>query len=246
VGDYVASYHATMKTSGYCLPRLLSLKLASTFHYRPLLQAHLMPKSFIARSVFILCLALIVAAAAFIGMRYFDQPASNKQAKALIGGPFKLVDHTGKDVSEKDFLGQYMLIYFGYTYCPDVCPTSLTLMSEAMDIVEAKDPALAKLITPVFITVDPERDTVSAMKDYVENFYPTMVGLTGTTEQVSAAAKTYRVFYQKAETEDASEYLMDHSSITYLIGPDGLYSKHYGHGTGPDVMAASMLEILAK
>ncbi len=205
-----------------------------------------MPKSFIARSAFILCLALIVAAAAFIGMKFFDQSPSNKQARALIGGPFNLVDHTGKDVSEKDFQGKYMLIYFGYTYCPDVCPTSLTLLSEAMDIVEAKDAALAKLITPVFITVDPERDTVSAIKDYVENFYPTMVGLTGTTEQVSAAAKAFRVFYQKAEVEDSNDYLMDHSSITYLIGPDSLYSKHYGHGTGPDEMATSMLEILSQ
>ncbi|MEH6629222.1 MAG: SCO family protein [Halopseudomonas aestusnigri] len=205
-----------------------------------------MPKSFIARSAFILCLALIVAAAAFIGMKVFDQSPSNKQARALIGGPFNLVDHNGKNVSEKDFQGKYMLIYFGYTYCPDVCPTSLTLLSEAMDIVEAKDPALAKLITPVFITVDPERDTVSAIKDYVENFYPTMVGLTGTTEQVSAAAKVFRVFFQRAEVEDSNDYLMDHSSITYLIGPDGLYSKHYGHGTGPDVMAASMLEILSQ
>ncbi|WP_419902714.1 SCO family protein [Kiloniella sp.] len=205
-----------------------------------------MPKSFIARSAFILCLALIVAAAAFIGMKYFDQPTKNKGAKALIGGPFNLVDHTGKDVSEKDFMGKYMLIYFGYTYCPDVCPTSLTLLSEALDIVEAKDPELAKLVTPVFITVDPERDTVSAMNDYVENFYPTMVGLTGTTEQVSAAAKAYRVFFQKAETEEANEYLMDHSSITYLMGPDGQYSKHYGHGTGPELMAESMLKILTE
>ncbi|MFD2205093.1 SCO family protein [Kiloniella antarctica] len=205
-----------------------------------------MPKSFIARSAFILCLGLIVAAAAFIGMKYFDQSTATKKTSALIGGPFNLVDHTGKAVSEKDFQGKYMLIYFGYTYCPDVCPTSLTLLSEAMDIIEAKDPALAKLVTPVFITVDPERDTVSAMNDYVENFYPTMIGLTGTTEQVSAAAKSYRVFYQKAEVEDSNEYLMDHSSITYLMGPDSNYVKHYGHGTGPDVMAASMLEILTQ
>ncbi|WP_085906216.1 SCO family protein [Kiloniella majae] len=205
-----------------------------------------MPKSFIARSIFVLCIALIVAAAAFIGMKVFDQKPASNQSGALIGGPFNMVDHTGKAVTEKDFLGKYMLIYFGYTYCPDVCPTSLTLLSGAMDILEEKDPELAKQITPVFITVDPERDTVSAMKDYVENFYPTMVGLTGTTDQISAAAKAYRVFYQKTESEESNEYLMDHSSITYLIGPDGLYAKHYGHGTESDKMAASLIEILSK
>ncbi|MCZ4280970.1 SCO family protein [Kiloniella laminariae] len=204
-----------------------------------------MPTSFLSRSVFVIALALIVAAAVFLGMNYLNKSSSNN-ARSLIGGPFSLVTHTGKAVTEKDFEGKYMLIYFGYTFCPDVCPTSLTLLSDAMDIVEAKDPELAGLVVPVFITVDPERDTVSALKDYVGHFYPTMVGLTGSLEQVSAAAKSYKVFYQKAEAEESSDYLMDHSSITYLMGPDGVYVKHYSHGTNGEVMAASLLEILKK
>ncbi|WP_020594535.1 SCO family protein [Kiloniella laminariae] len=203
-----------------------------------------MPTSFLSRSVFVIALALIVAAVVFFGMNYLNKPSSSNNARALIGGPFSLVDHNGKAVTEKEFEGKYMLIYFGYTFCPDVCPTSLTLLSDAMDIVEAGDPELAKLVVPVFITVDPERDTVSALKDYVGHFYPTMVGLTGSLEQVSAAAKSYKVFYQKTEAEESSEYLMDHSSITYLMGPDGAYVKHYSHGTSGEIMGASLLKIL--
>ena len=144
MGGYAASDLRTVKGMGYCFPRDEPLKIFTFFLFLYLSLDPLMPKSFIARSAFILCLALIVAAAAFLGMKFFDQSSSNKQAKALIGGPFNLVDHNGKDVSEQDFQGKYMLIYFGYTYCPDVCPTSLTLLSEAMDIVEAKDPALCQ------------------------------------------------------------------------------------------------------
>ena len=146
---------------------------------------------------------------------------------ASIGGPFTLTDHTGQQRTEKDFEGKLMLIYFGYTYCPDVCPTALQVMSVAVESLGDK----AKAITPIFITVDPERDTVSHLSDYVKNFHKDMIGLTGTEEEIKKAAKVYRVYYRKAETGEntGKDYLMDHSSIVYLMDRDGRYITHFTH-----------------
>jgi protein SCO1/2 len=125
-----------------------------------------------------------------------------------------------------------MLIYFGYTYCPDVCPTELGVMTQALDQLGPK----AEQVRPVFITIDPDRDTVAHMKDYVALFHPRMVGLTGTPEQVRDAARAYRVYYAKAPQKDGKpdEYLMDHSSFIYLMGPDGKFVGVYPGGTGAD------------
>lgn len=158
-----------------------------------------------------------------------------------IGGPFTLVDHNGKTVTEKDFMGKYMMIYFGYTYCPDVCPTSLTLIADAFEILGDK----AEQITPVFITVDPERDDPEATKMYVEHFHDRLVGLTGSMEQVDAAAKAFKAYYAKVgDGYNDDDYAMDHSSITYLMGPDGNFVTHFGHGTEPDVIAKKLAGIL--
>ncbi len=155
---------------------------------------------------------------------------------ALIGGPFTLTDHQGQRRSEADFQGRYMLIFFGYTYCPDICPTSLSTITQGLDILAETSEAKAAAVTPVFVSVDPARDTTEALAQYVDHFHPSMVGMTGSEQEVAAAAKAYRVFYKKVEQADASDYLMDHSSIIYLMAPDGSYLTHFTHSsTGEDI-----------
>ncbi len=156
-----------------------------------------------------------------------------------IGGPFTLVDHDGKARGNGDFRGEHLLIYFGYTYCPDVCPTALSDMALALDALGDD----AAKVRPVFITVDPSRDTPERLKPYVANFHPRMVGLTGSEQAVAAAAKAYRVYFAKSKSEAApGEYLMDHTSIIYLMSPDGRYLTHFGHGTSAETMAKRIRE----
>lgn len=187
---------------------------------------------------YIFALVVAVAALGYAGWRYYSSTGGMATSgEAAIGGPFTLVDQNGETRTRDDFAGQYRLIYFGYTFCPDVCPTALWAMSQALDQVAEDDPGLAERITPVFITVDPERDTVEHMKDYAANFHPRMVALTGTPEQIAQAAKAYRVFYRKAEDDSATEYLMDHSSFIFLMSPNGKYLTHATHQDSPDEIA---------
>ena len=163
-------------------------------------------------------------------------------AGPTIGGPFTLVDHNGRTVSAGDFRGRFMLVYFGYTYCPDVCPTTLTTMADAIDILDGD----GESVVPVFITVDPERDTPEHLKMYVNYFHPRLVGLTGTTQSVAAAAKAYRIYYAKAPEDGApaDEYLVDHLSFVFLMGPDGAFRAHFENGISPDAMANRIREYL--
>lgn len=159
-----------------------------------------------------------------------------------IGGSFTLVDHNGKTVTAADFRGRFMLMYFGYTYCPDVCPTTLTTMTDAIDILDGD----GESVVPVFITVDPERDTPEHLKMYVNYFHPRLVGLTGTAQSVAAAAKAYRIYYAKAPQDGAAEddYLMDHLSFVFLMGPDGAFRAHFENGISPEAMAKRIREYL--
>ena len=159
-----------------------------------------------------------------------------------VGGPFTLVDHDGKTVTDVDFRGRHLLIYFGYTFCPDMCPTALTTIGEALNIL-GKDGDTA---TPVLITIDPERDTPEQLKMYVSYFHPRQIGLTGSTGQVAAAAEVFQIFYAKAKEEgdDPDDYLMDHTSGTFLLGPDGKVMHRFGHGTDPEAMADRLRELL--
>lgn len=190
-------------------------------------------------------LAAIILAVA-IGYLIHHQTESlarrSVDAPAPIGGPFELTDHDGRTVTAGDFKGRFFLVYFGYTYCPDICPTALTTMAEALDHlgVEGRD------IVPLFVTVDPARDTAEHLKMYVEYFHPRLIGLTGSEEQVAATAKAYRVFYARVEDEnsDADDYLMDHTSIIYLMGPDGRYRTHFSHGATPEIIAERIREVL--
>ncbi len=207
-----------------------------------------MPQSSIARAIMIFGFGLILmlgGAAAWVVLNPQSQSGQTRSSgEALIGGPFELVDQFGQARSDADFLGDYMLIYFGYTYCPDICPASLGIMTQAIDQLEESDKARADRITPVFITVDPERDKVENMKQYAEHFRPDMVAMTGTPEQIAAAAKAYRVYYAKAEDDSSSDYLMDHSSIFYLMGPDGKYVKHFTHNDDSKTIATALAELV--
>ena len=172
-----------------------------------------------------------VAMVAVVGFAFSAAPSSAHAA--AIGGPFELVDHTGRPVTEADYADHYLLVYFGYAYCPDVCPTELLVVGQAMDELGA----LGARVQPLFITVDPARDTVEALAEYVPSFHPRLVGLTGTAEQTRAAARAYRVYYRLGELDEDGAYLVDHTSYTYLIDPDGEYVTHFAFGQGPEKMA---------
>lgn len=133
------------------------------------------------------------------------------------GGSFVLKNHLGETVTDQDFSDQYRLIYFGFTYCPAICPTELQKMSMALNML---DEEIAQKITPIFVTIDPERDTVQKMKDYVSLFHPDLVGLTGTIKQTEAIKKAYKVYAAKVKDDTMHEYTMDHSSFIYFMGPD--------------------------
>lgn len=159
--------------------------------------------------------------------------------EALIGGPFELVGKDGTTVTDKVFRGKYMLVFFGFTHCPDICPAELQVMAAALDEL-GED---ANKVVPIFITVDPERDTPRVVADYVMNFGPRFVGLSGTPEQIAKAAEAYRVTYEKHQEEGAGDnYSVDHSAIAYLMGPDGKYITHIPYGTP----APKMAEILKR
>ncbi|MBV8193154.1 MAG: SCO family protein [Alphaproteobacteria bacterium] len=161
--------------------------------------------------------------------------------RTAIGGPFTLVDQNGRTVTSDSLKGKPTLIYFGYTYCPDVCPTSLQLMANAIDDL---GPDAAKKVNLVFITVDPERDTPQLLKGYVENFGPSFVGLTGTPQQVADATRAYRVYYQKVPGKDGGPYLMDHSSIVYVLDRNGRFVTHFTHEAKAEAIAAAVKKLL--
>ena len=161
--------------------------------------------------------------------------------KAAVGGPFKLTDHTGRRVTDKDFRGRYMLVYFGFTFCPDVCPSGLQAMAAALDQLGPK----AEKITPIFISVDPERDTPEQLAQYVPSFHPRLVGLTGTPEAVQDVAKAYRVYFKKVTDEKSTaDYTIDHTSIIYLMDPEGEFVTHFTHATPVSTMVEKLEQVL--
>jgi protein SCO1/2 len=157
-----------------------------------------------------------------------------------IGGPFALIDHDGKPRTNEDFGGKLMLIYFGFTYCPDICPTDLQNIGLALD----KLGEAAEHVQPLFITVDPARDTAEHLNDYVPMFHPRLIGLTGAAAAIHKAATAYRVYYAKVPLKD-DDYTVDHSSFIYLVGPDGHYLGFFPPGTPPDSIAQTITQQLA-
>ena len=164
--------------------------------------------------------------------------------EARIGGPFTLVDQDGRTVTEETYRGKAMLIYFGFTYCPDVCPMSLQVMDAALAQLSEEERAAFQ---PILISVDPERDTPDALKAYVESdaFPEGLQGLTGTPEQVREAARAYRVFYARIEDDGvSSDYTVDHSSLIFLMDREGGFAEVFPHGTSPAQLASRLQQFL--
>ena len=176
---------------------------------------------------------LVVAA---LAVWVFGAPAPVQEA-ASIGGPFTLVDGAGKSVTDRSFRGKYMLVYFGYTFCPDVCPTTLNDVAQAVDKL---GPAADKL-QPLFITVDPARDTPDVVRQYAAAFSPRLQGLTGSAAQIATVAKEYRVYYAPHKTgPNPGDYTMDHSSILYVMDPSGHFAGIIRADEGADALAADL------
>jgi cytochrome oxidase Cu insertion factor (SCO1/SenC/PrrC family) len=189
-----------------------------------------------SRLVFALAVVLVALATGAAAL-FLQTKRDSGSGTALVGGPFSLTDQYGRRVTEKDFAGKYMLVFFGYTSCPDICPAGLQVMTSALEEMGAE----AGDITPVFITIDPARDTQALIKEYAANFHPRLVALTGTDAEIAAAAKAYRIYYAKPKGEDGKAgYLMDHSTITYLMNPDGSFATHIAYGTSAADMAAKI------
>lgn len=161
--------------------------------------------------------------------------SGSQPAAMTVGGPFNLVDGDGHAVTDRTWPGKYLLVYFGYTFCPDVCPTTLSSVADALDQLGTA----ADRVQPLFITVDPKRDTPAVVKQYAASFSPRLVGLTGSPEQIAAVAKAYRVYYAEHRTGPGpDDYTMDHSSVLYLMGPDGRFLQPIrADQTGPEIAA---------
>ena len=194
-------------------------------------------------ALYIAAAALAVAVGVFV--RGFIGPFEGEPLASrpvtpgvVIGGPFTLVDHDGRAVTDADFRGRNMLVFFGYTYCPDVCPTTLTTIADTLDLLGEDAGRLA----PLFVTIDPARDTAEHLRDYVAYFHPAIIGLTGSAEQITEVARAYRVFFAEVSEDgaDADDYLMDHSTIVYLMDEDGQFDIHFSGSTSAEDMAATI------
>ncbi|MEZ5742722.1 MAG: SCO family protein [Sphingomonadaceae bacterium] len=159
---------------------------------------------------------------------------------AAIGGAFTLVDENGSTVEWSDFKGRYRIIYFGYTFCPDACPLDVQAMMAGFSRFEDESPALAEKVQPIFVSIDPARDTPPIVGEFTAAFHPRLLGLTGTTEQVAAAAKTFAIYYQRGEDTPQGGYLMDHSRQAYLMDPEGKPIAILAIDKGPDAVAADL------
>lgn len=151
-----------------------------------------------------------------------------------IGGPFELIDHTGTRRTDADFHGKLALLYFGYTFCPDICPADLLEIASALDLLGDA----GEKVQPIFVTIDPERDTPERLASYVELFHPRLIGLTGEADAIRQLALAYKVHYAKVHLPVWSDYALDHSAFIYLIGPDGEYLGFFPPGTSAERMAA--------
>jgi cytochrome oxidase Cu insertion factor (SCO1/SenC/PrrC family) len=161
--------------------------------------------------------------------------------RGTVGGPFTLTDQTGRKRSDSEFRGRLMIVYFGYTFCPDVCPADLMAITQALDQLGSS----AGGIQPVFITVDPERDT-KVLGEYVAAFHKSFIGLTGSPEEIRQVANAYKAFYAKVPTERSGEYAIDHTGVIYLMGRDGQYLGFMPPQTGPEKLTEILRKYLAK
>jgi protein SCO1/2 len=184
----------------------------------------------------IIVIAVVVGAA--LGWNWAGLPAQSTESGSAIGGPFTLVDHRGVTVTDQTYRGKWLMIFFGFTFCPDVCPTTLNEFAEALN---ALGPAATR-VQPLFITVDPDRDTPDVLRDYIEAFDSRIVGLTGRPEQIAAVAKAYHAFYRRAGK--GPDYRVDHTGTIYIVDPNGRFNSRLRHDTPGTEMAAHLKKLL--
>ena len=187
-----------------------------------------------------LALPLLLVACSSAADRADKAPADAPLAGAAIGGPFTLVDSAGRTVHWSDFAGKYRIVYFGYTYCPDVCPTDMQRLMQGFAKFKADHPDRAAQVVPMFISVDPERDTPKVVGEFTHAFSDDLLGLTGTPEQVAQAAKAFAVYYEKGKPNAAGGYLVNHSTAAYLMGRKGQPIALVPIDDGPKAVTASL------
>jgi|TARA_R110000803_G_scaffold51105_1_gene105798 protein SCO1/2 len=190
--------------------------------------------------------AVVVASAAFLWL-YTSQGSNQRFVSELsqntdtLRPEFSLTDHQGNAVTEQTYRGKWLLVFFGFTNCPDICPTTLGELAQLMDLLGPD----AQKTQPLFISIDPERDRVETMAEYVSAFHPSIVGLTGTETEVTATAKSFKAFFEKLPQETAPDgYTMGHTSAVYLISPEGVFVRTYSYGTSPEKIAADVQQRL--
>jgi protein SCO1/2 len=205
----------------------------------------------ILRIVIIAAVALAVVGGVAWWLGQATTQTEVQTGEAQVGGPINMIDHKGNIFTEKDLQGKYALIFFGFTNCPDTCPMRLQDITQVLEILGPD----AEKIRPVLITTDPARDTPAQLADYLSNFHPAFIGLTGSQEQVDATLAAYKVYASKVpeaqepdqaahEHDDNDHYQMDHSSFTYLMGPDGKFVKVFAQDVSAEQMAAELKEIV--
>ena len=185
-------------------------------------------------------MSLLALALASCGSPSPTPAARPPLAGSSIGGPFTLVDQNGRTVSDRQFAGKYRIMYFGYTFCPDVCPTDVQVIGAAVKLVEKDDPALGARIVPVFVTVDPARDTPAVLKQFVAAFHPRMVGLTGSADAIAHIATGYAVYASRGDASPGGGYLVNHSRQAYLMDPQGRPLALLPQEQGPEAVAAEI------
>jgi cytochrome oxidase Cu insertion factor (SCO1/SenC/PrrC family) len=199
--------------------------------------------------VFFVSIGILAAVLMWVGktfLHYTATPSNSSLAEITdkgstglphIGGSFSLIDHHGNLRTDADFKGKYMVIYFGYSFCPDICPAALSNITEALNQLGGK----AEQIYPLFVTIDPQRDTVEHLARYISIFHPRFIALTGTSEEIEKAKKAYRVYGNKVKAQqETTDYVMDHSSIVYVMDRQGRFVAHFNHTTPPDEIVRIM------
>ncbi|XP_017540288.1 protein SCO1 homolog, mitochondrial [Pygocentrus nattereri] len=199
-----------------------------------------------------LAITFAFGGALLLGMKYLkkekeemlEKERTKSLGKPALGGPFSLVDHNKQPLKSEDFFGQWVLIYFGFTHCPDICPDELEKMIAVVDEIDRIN-TLPDL-TPILITIDPERDTPEALAAYVKEFSPKLIGLTGATEQIERVSRAYRVYYSQGPKDEDNDYIVDHTIIMYLVGPDGKFVDYYGQNKKAAEISSSIASHMRK
>ncbi|CAI8414455.1 MAG: SCO family protein [PS1 clade bacterium] len=200
-------------------------------------------KTSIRVSLIISIIGLCVVFGVLVWQTGDDRPTSASQQTPDIGRSFDLVSDDGAPITQEFLRGRFTLLYFGFTYCPDVCPTSLQVMTQALEEIEAFENSSPQ-VTPVFVTVDPARDTPEALKQYVSHFHPRLQGWTGSEEQIAAAMRSFKVYRARVDDPTVPDgYTIDHSSIFYLMDPNGNFLAHFDHAVTPEKLAKTLTQL---